>query len=133
MFTGIVGSHPEGVLSIEIYPTSLCICRGSALIQHPMLDVYCNKGGRSSVGRRVILHLPVISTNRVLVFVSTTCVALAGVRSPWNESRNGDEPCWRRSAVPICHLSGGIMCSVQHRSTIQIVGGAVRTSLLVAE
>jgi hypothetical protein len=78
MFTGIVGSHPEGVLSVGIYPTSLYICCGSALIQHPMLDVYGTKGGRSSIGRRVILHLPVISTNRVLVFVSTTCVARAG-------------------------------------------------------
>jgi hypothetical protein len=78
MFTGIVGSHPEGVLSVGISPTSLCICRGSALIQHPMLDVYGTKGGRSSVGRRAILHLPVIYTNRVLVFVSTTCVALSG-------------------------------------------------------
>jgi hypothetical protein len=78
MFTGIVGSHPEGVLSVGISPTSLCICRGSALIHHPMLDVYGTKGGRSNVGRRVILHLPVISTNRVLVFVSTTCVARAG-------------------------------------------------------
>jgi hypothetical protein len=45
MFTGIVGSHPEGVLSVGISPTSLCICRGSALIQHPMLDVYGSKGG----------------------------------------------------------------------------------------
>jgi hypothetical protein len=78
MFTGIVGSHPEGVLSVGILPTSLCICRGIALIQHPMLDVYGTKGGRSSDGRRVILHLIVISTNRVLVFVSTTCVARAG-------------------------------------------------------
>jgi hypothetical protein len=78
MFTGIVGSHPEGVLSVGISLTSLCICLGSALIQHPMLDVYGTKGGRSNVGRRVILHLPVISTNRVLVFVSTTCVARAG-------------------------------------------------------
>jgi hypothetical protein len=78
MFAGIVGSHPEGVLSVGISPTSLCICRGSALIQHPMLDVYGTKGGWSIVGRRVILHLPVISTNRVLVFVSTTCVARAG-------------------------------------------------------
>jgi hypothetical protein len=78
MFTGIVGSHPEGVLSVGISPTSLYICRGSALIQHPMLDVYGTKGGRSIEGRRVILHLPVISTNRVLVFVSTTCVARAG-------------------------------------------------------
>jgi hypothetical protein len=78
MFTGIVGSHPEGVLSVGISPTSLCICRGSALIQHPMLDVYGTKGVRSIDGRRVILHLHVISTNRVLVFVSTTCVARAG-------------------------------------------------------
>jgi hypothetical protein len=78
MFTGIAGSHPEGVLSVGILPTSICICRGSALIKHPMLDVYDTKGGRSSVGRRVILHLPVISTNWVLVFVSTTCVARAG-------------------------------------------------------
>jgi hypothetical protein len=78
MFTGIVGSHPEGVLSVGISPTSLCICRGSALIQHPLLDVYGTKGGRSSVGRRVILRLPVISTNQVLVFFSTTCVARAG-------------------------------------------------------
>jgi hypothetical protein len=43
-----------------------------------MLDVYGTKGGRSSDGRRVILNLLVISTNRVLVFVSTTCVARAG-------------------------------------------------------
>jgi hypothetical protein len=78
MFTGIVGPHSEGVLSVGISPTSLCICRGSALIQHQMLDVYGTKGGRSRVGRCVILHLPVISTNRVLVFVSTTCVARAG-------------------------------------------------------
>jgi hypothetical protein len=78
MFTGIVGSHPEGVLSVGISPTSLCICRVSALIQHPMLDVYGTKGGRSSVGRRVIVNLPVISMNRVLVFVSTTCVTRAG-------------------------------------------------------
>jgi hypothetical protein len=78
MFTGIVGSHPEGVLSVWILPMSLCIYRGSSLIQYPMLDVYGTKGGQSSVGRRVILHLPVISTNRVLVFFSTTCVARAG-------------------------------------------------------
>jgi hypothetical protein len=43
-----------------------------------MLDVLGTKGGRSIVGRRVILHFPVFSTNRVLVFVSTTCVARAG-------------------------------------------------------
>jgi hypothetical protein len=78
MFTGIVRSHPEGVLSVGIYPTGLCICRGSALIHHPILDVYGTKGGQSSVGRHVILHLPVISTNRVLVSASTTCVARAG-------------------------------------------------------
>jgi hypothetical protein len=78
MFTGIVGSQPEGVLSVVISPTSLCVCRRSALIQHPLLDVYGTKGGRSSDGRRVILHLLVISTNRVLVFVSTMCVAHAG-------------------------------------------------------
>jgi hypothetical protein len=72
MFTGIVGYHPEGVPSVGISPTSLCICRGSALIQHPMLVVYDTKGVRSIDGR------PVISTNRVLVFVSTTCVARAG-------------------------------------------------------
>jgi hypothetical protein len=57
---------------------SVCICRGSDLIQHPILDVYGAKGGRSSVRRRVILHLPVISMSRVLVFVSNTCVAGAG-------------------------------------------------------
>jgi hypothetical protein len=78
MFTGIVGSHPVGVLNVGISPTSLCICHGSALIQPPMLDVYGTKGGKSNVGRRVILHSPVISTNRVLFFVSTTCVARAG-------------------------------------------------------
>jgi hypothetical protein len=78
MFTGIVGSHPEGVLSVGISPTSLCICRGSALIQHPMLDVYGTKGVRSSDGRCVILHLHVIYTNRVFVFVSTTGVARTG-------------------------------------------------------
>jgi hypothetical protein len=78
IFTGIVGSHPEGVLSVGISPMSLCICHGSDLIHHPMLVVYDTKGGRSIDGRRVILHLPVISTNRVLVFVSTTCVARAG-------------------------------------------------------
>jgi hypothetical protein len=78
MFTGVVGSHPVGVLSVGTYPTSICICRGSALIQHPMLDVYGTRGGGSDVGRRVILYLPVIGTNRVLVFVSTTCVARAG-------------------------------------------------------
>jgi hypothetical protein len=78
MFTGIVGSHPEGVLSVGISTTSLCICRGSALIQHPLLDVYGTKGGRSSVGRCMIVNLPVIYTNRVLVSVSTTCVARAG-------------------------------------------------------
>jgi hypothetical protein len=69
MFTGIVGSHPEGVLNVGISPTSLCICHSSALIQHSMLDVYGTKGGQSIDGRRVILHFPVISTNRVLVFV----------------------------------------------------------------
>jgi hypothetical protein len=78
MFTGILGSHPEGVLSVGIFPMSLCLCRGSALIQHPTLNVYGTKGGKSNVGRCVILHLPVISTNRVLVFVSTMCVARAG-------------------------------------------------------
>jgi hypothetical protein len=78
MFTGIVGSHPESVLSVGISPMSLCICRGSALIQHPMLVVYGTKGGLFINGRRVILHLPVISTNQVLVFVSTTYVARAG-------------------------------------------------------
>jgi hypothetical protein len=78
MFTGIVGSHPEGVLSVGISTMSLYIFRRSALIQHPILDVYGTKGGRSSVGRRVILHLPVISMKRVLVFVSTTCIARAG-------------------------------------------------------
>jgi hypothetical protein len=52
MFTGIVGSHPEGILSVGTSPTSLCICRGSALIHHPMLDVYGTKGGRSNVGRQ---------------------------------------------------------------------------------
>jgi hypothetical protein len=74
MFTRNVGSHPVGVLSVGISPTTICICRGSALIKHPILDLYGTKGGRSNVGRRVILHLPVISTNRVFVFVSTTCV-----------------------------------------------------------
>jgi hypothetical protein len=78
MFTGIVGSHPKGVPSVGISLTSICIFRGSALIQHPMLDLYGSKGGRSNVVRRVILHLPVTSTNRVLVFVSTTCVARVG-------------------------------------------------------
>jgi hypothetical protein len=78
MFTGIVGSHPEGLLSVGISPTSLCICHCSDLIKHPMLDVYGTKGIQSSFGRHVIVHLPVISTNRVLVFVSTTCVARAG-------------------------------------------------------
>jgi hypothetical protein len=43
-----------------------------------MFYVYGTKGGRSIDGRRVLLHLHVISTNRVLVFVSTTCVARAG-------------------------------------------------------
>jgi hypothetical protein len=80
MFTGIMGSHPVGVLSVGISPTSLCICRGSALIQHPMLDVYGTKGGGSNIGRHVILNLPVISTNRILVFVSTTCIARSGRR-----------------------------------------------------
>jgi hypothetical protein len=72
------GSHPVGVINVEISPMSLCICRGSALIQHPMLDVYGTKGGGFNAGRRMILNLPVISTNRVIVFVSTTCVARAG-------------------------------------------------------
>jgi hypothetical protein len=45
MFTGIVGYHLVGVLGVGISPTSLCICRGSAFIQHPMLDVYGTKGG----------------------------------------------------------------------------------------
>jgi hypothetical protein len=78
MFIGIVGSHPEGVLSVVISPTSLCKCRGSDLIHNSMLDVYGTKGGQSIIGRRVILHLPAISTNQYLVFVSTTCVARAG-------------------------------------------------------
>jgi hypothetical protein len=78
IFIEIMGSHSVGVLSVGISPTSLCICRSSALIHHPMLDVYGTKGGRSIDGRRVILNLPVTSTNRVLVFVSTTCVARAG-------------------------------------------------------
>jgi hypothetical protein len=89
MLTGIVGSHPVGFLSVGISPVILCICHGSALIHHPMLDVYGTKGGRSKVGRRVVLHLPVISTNWVLVFVSTMCVARAGCAQSvgWFEKR----------------------------------------------
>jgi hypothetical protein len=102
MFTGSVGSHLEGVLNVGISLTSLCLCCGSALIQHPMLDVYGTKGGRSNVGRRAILHLPVIATNRVLVFVSTTCVARAGraqsekedwIYYPWYSKKNQKSLC----------------------------------------
>jgi hypothetical protein len=79
MFTGVVGSHPVGVLSVGISLTSLCICRCSVLIQHQILDVYGPKGEGSDGVRCVILYLPVISTNQFLVFVSTTCVARAGL------------------------------------------------------
>jgi hypothetical protein len=58
MFKGIVGPHPEGILSGGISPRSLCICRSSALIQHPMLDVYGTNGALCIKGCRVILHLP---------------------------------------------------------------------------
>jgi hypothetical protein len=79
MFTGVVGSHPAGVRSAGIYPTSLCTCIGSALIQFPMLDVQGTRGGGYISVRCEILHFSVISTNRVLVFASTTCVALTGL------------------------------------------------------
>jgi hypothetical protein len=78
MFTGRMGPHTKGVLSVGISPGSLCICRGSAFIHHPILDVHGTKGGRSSVGRCVIFYLPVVSTNRVMVFVSTTLIAHSG-------------------------------------------------------
>jgi hypothetical protein len=79
MFTGVVGYHPVGVISVGISPASICTCLGTALIQFPMLDVYRTKGGGSNVVRRTILHFSVISTNRVLVFASTTRDARTGL------------------------------------------------------
>jgi hypothetical protein len=68
-----------GILSFGISPTSLCACLDSALLQLTMLDVYGTKGGGSNVVRCVMLHLSVISTNRALVFASTTRVARTGM------------------------------------------------------
>jgi hypothetical protein len=79
MFTGVVESHPVGVLIVGISPTSLCTCLCNALIQFPMLDVYGTTWGGSNVVRRTILHFSVIFTNRVLVVASTTCDARTGV------------------------------------------------------
>jgi hypothetical protein len=79
IFTGVVGSHPAGVLVAGISPTSLCTCIGNASIQVPTLDVYDTRGGGLMVDYCVILHLSVISMNRGLVFASTTCDVLIGL------------------------------------------------------
>jgi hypothetical protein len=79
IFTGVVGYHPTGVHSAEISPTNLCTCLGNALIQVPMLDVYVTRGVGLKVVCCDILHFSVISTNRDLVFASTTCDALTGL------------------------------------------------------
>jgi hypothetical protein len=44
-----------------------------------MLDVYGTRGGGLKVVCCEILHFSVISTNRYLVFASTTCDALTGM------------------------------------------------------
>jgi hypothetical protein len=79
IFTGVVGSHPAGVRSTWISPTSLCTCLGNASIQVPMLDVYGTRGGQLKVVRCEILHFSVISTNRDLIFAPTTRDALTGL------------------------------------------------------
>jgi hypothetical protein len=48
-------------------------------MQVPMLDVYGTRGGGSKVVCCEILHFSVISTNRDLVFASTTCDAITGM------------------------------------------------------
>jgi hypothetical protein len=79
IFTGLVGSHPAGDLIAGISPTNIFTCLGNALMQVPMFDVYGTRGGGLMVDRCEILHVSIISTNRGLVFASTTCDALAGL------------------------------------------------------
>jgi hypothetical protein len=51
----------------------------NASMQVPMLQVYGTIIGRLTIMRCEILHVSVISTNRSLVFASTTFVALTGL------------------------------------------------------
>jgi hypothetical protein len=68
-----------GVRNAGISPTNLCTCLDNASMQVPMLEVYGTRGGGLKVVRCEILHFPVISTNRDLIFASTTCDALTGL------------------------------------------------------
>jgi hypothetical protein len=132
LFTGVVGSHPAGVLSSGISPTSICTCLGNVSMQVPMLDVYVTRGGGLMVDHCEILYLSVISTNRGLIFAYTTCDALAGL------SHAVVRVIKRRRALlwavffPMCHLDDGTGCYIQILGTIPIVGEYVRANYLVA-
>jgi hypothetical protein len=79
IFTGVDGYHPDGVFIAGISPTNLWTCRGNASMQVPMLEIYCTRVGGLIIMHCDILHVSIIFTNRGLVCVSTTCIALAGL------------------------------------------------------